>query len=130
MALPIQKLGALAVRLGFSLAAEATKPITITTGGVSGAYDPATDTMAYTGGVATVAQALEYKRAKKDEPNNQISEQKFATELKVFMVPVASLPPGAEIDRGTLIVDGAVRWYVLLANIDPAKAAWIIDVGV
>lgn len=130
MGIPIANLGKLAARLGASLAAEATTTITVTTGGVAGAYDPEADSVTITGATETVVpDAIEYQRKHGEGPNTEIAEKKFATQTKVFLIRSEQLPANAEITRETPITQAGKRWFVLAAQKDPSGATWIVDVG-
>lgn len=130
MAFPLKAIGALAARIGFSLAQEAQKQVTVTLGFTNGAYAPATDSAPRVGGSTATVGAIEYKRKKGEGPTDQIAENRFAVETKTLLIKCADLAEDAVIDRNTEIIIAASRWWVLGAQRDPSGATWIVDIGI
>lgn len=128
MALSLQKLGALGAKIGMGLAGDAKITVTLRLGTTTTGYDPATDA-ATVASNALVVLALPYNRKNRKSPNNEVTDKTFDAHERTLLIEAANLPAGTKITpNDTAEFDGA-KWQVREAQLDPAKAAWIVDVG-
>lgn len=132
MALDLVKIGALAAKLGLSLAGNTRVDVVITMGrqGQAAELDVETDTLKADPAATTTdpIKALKYVKKASQQPRLQLADGTTVQYSHTYAIEGAALAAGKEIKPDDSIAEGGTNWVVIEARIDPANALWLVDV--